>query len=70
MTIKIFAEHGSFKLLGDAQGFTVPSKQRQSYYKWCGDNSIETEYHGTMAGLDLWYVKNEQDRMLAVLRWS
>jgi hypothetical protein len=70
MTTKVFVEKGRVKLVGDPRGFTISSKQRKMYWDWCQTNHIETEYHGTLSGSDLWYVKNEKDRMLAILKWS
>lgn len=70
MGVKVFAEHGSFKLHGDERGFTVPSIQRQEFYKWCGTNGITTEYQASLNGQDLWYIKDKDDRALALLTWS
>jgi hypothetical protein len=70
MTTRVFTEYKTFKLVGDARGFTVSSSLRKEYWDWCWNNQIETEYQSSLNGLDLWYVKNEKDRMLAVLRWS
>lgn len=70
MTIKVFAEYETFKLVGDPRGFTIKTTLRTDYWIWCQDNSIKTEYHGTLNGVDLWYVKNEKDRMFALLKWS
>jgi len=70
MGVKVFVEHGTFKLVGDERGFTVPSIKRQEFYKWCGDNGITTEYHGSLIGQDLWYIKDKDDRTLALLTWS
>jgi hypothetical protein len=70
MTTRIFAERNTFKLVGDARGFTVPVKHRAEYWDWCHDNDIKTEFQGSMSGVDLWYVKNDEHRMLALLRWS
>ena len=70
MTTKVFAEKGRVKLVGDPRGFTVSSQQRINFYNWCYENSIVTEYHGTLNGVDLWYIKNVKDRMFAMLRWA
>jgi hypothetical protein len=70
MTTKVFTEYKTFKLVGDARGFTVSSNLRKDYWDWCWTNSIKTEYHGTLNGWDLWYVKNDKDRLLAILKWS
>jgi hypothetical protein len=70
MGVKVFAEQGTFKLVGDERGFTLPFDKRHAYYAWCVDNDIETSYQGTLNNMDLWYVKNQNDRALALLTWS
>jgi hypothetical protein len=70
MTTKVFAEQGSFKLIGDSRGFIIPVKDRTAYANWCRENDIKTEYQGSMNNVDLWYVKDDNHRMLALLRWS
>lgn len=70
MTNKVFVEKGRVQLIGDPRGFTIPVKHRTEYWNWCQDNDIKTEFHGSMGGVDLWYVKNDQHRMLTLLRWS
>ena len=70
MGTKVFVEKGKVQLVGDVRGFTIPVKHRAEYWDWCQDNNITTEFHGCLGGVDLWYVKNEEDRMLALLRWS
>ena len=69
MTIKVFAERDGLKLVGDSRGFTLPVETRTEYWNWCQDNDIKTEFQGSMGGVDLWYVKNDQHRMLTILRW-
>ena len=69
MGTKVFAEQGTFKLVGDERGFTLPFEKRHTYYAWCIDNSIETSYQGSLSNLDLWYIKNAEHRLLAILRW-
>jgi hypothetical protein len=70
MTTKVFVEKGRVKLVGDPRGLTIKTTLRTDYWIWCQDNSIKTEYQGTLSGWDLWYIKNKKDRMLAVLKWS
>lgn len=67
---KVFAEKGGIALVGDERGFTLPFAKRHVYYSWCVDNDIDTEYQGSLIGLDLWYIKNPEHRLLAVLKWS
>ena len=70
MTTKVFAERGKTQLVGDARGFTVPWQCRQEYWQWCQNNNIVTEYQGSLDHVDLWYIKNDEHRVLALLRWS
>jgi len=49
---------------------------RDQFWEWCQKNNILCEYHGTESrgardpGYDTWYIENEKDRMLTMLRWS
>ena len=70
MATKIFVDTGELKLIGDPCGFTIPVENRAEYWDWCQDNDIKTEFHGCLKGVDLWYIKNDKHRMLALLRWS
>ena len=70
MAIKVFIDAGKVQLVGDPRGFTIPVKHRTDYWNWCQDNDIKTEFQGCLKGQDLWYIKNDEHRMLAVLRWS
>lgn len=70
MATKVFVEKGRVQLVGDPRGFTIPVKHRAEYWDWCQDNDIKTEFHGCLGGVDLWYVKNDKHKMLALLRWS
>jgi hypothetical protein len=70
MPTRVFAEQDTFKLVGDVRGFTIPVENRTDYWNWCQDNGIKTEFQGCLTGVDLWYVKNDEHRMLALLRWS
>ncbi len=70
MTQKVFVERGRVKLVGDPRGFLVDRSQRTEYKAWCKNNAIETSFQGSMGGVDLWYVKNDKDRMLVLLRWT
>jgi hypothetical protein len=66
---KVFAEQGRLKLIGDNRGITIAFQFRKEFWKWCEDQGFQPEYQGSLAGLDLWYVKNEKHRILTLLRW-
>lgn len=57
-------------LVGDSRGVLVPYYLRNKVWQWGEENKIKIEYHGSLDGQDLWYVKNDQDRAWFVLKWS
>jgi hypothetical protein len=67
---KIFAEQGHIQLRGDYRGVTIRFQFRKEFWDWCVNNGFQPEYQGSLAGLDLWYVKDEKNRVLTILRWS
>lgn len=70
MTSKIFAEKGRVKLVGDNRDIAVPYKLRADVWDWCHDNKINVNYQGSLAGIDLWRVVDEKQRLWFALRWS
>ena len=70
MQFKIFAERGQYKLTGDVRDLGVKFEQRSAVRNWCIFNGIEAMIVGTGLGYDLWRVKDEQSRILFVLRWG
>lgn len=59
-----------YTLMGDSRGIVVPWSLRQEVYEWAGQNKIEIEYQGSMSGLDLWYIKNDEHRAWFALKWK
>ena len=70
MTSKIFAEKGRVKLVGDSRDIAVPYDQRKQVWNWCYENDITVSYEGSLAGIDLWRIKDEKQRIWFALRWS
>jgi len=57
--------------------FKINSWHRALFWEWCQANNILCEYMGSehdnpfsMNAMDTWYIGNEKDRTLAILRWS
>ena len=56
--------------------FKVEYQYRSLFWEWCQKNNILCEYQGTESrgardpGYDTWYIGNEKDRILAILRWG
>lgn len=66
----VHVKKGRVSLTGDSRGILTPSEKRSDVWLWAQENNITIEYQGTLSKTDLWYVKNEQDRIWFVLRWS
>lgn len=60
--------------------FKILSCHRNEFWDWCMEKHIACEYMGTEFNsrferirdpeYDTWYIGNEQDRMMAILRWA
>jgi len=59
-----------YVLMGDDRDIAVPYTKRQAVYDWCGDNKITVEYQGTLAGTDVWRVRDERQRVTFLLKWA
>lgn len=70
MGTKVFAEKGRVRLVGDQRDIGVGSAYRRDVWDWCNANHIEVEYQGTLSHIDLWRVRDEQQRMWFLLRWA
>ena len=70
MASKIFAEKGRVKLVGDSRDIAVPYDQRKQVWNWCHENNITVTYEGSLAGIDLWRIKDETHRIWFALRWA
>jgi hypothetical protein len=58
-----------YVLRGDSRGILVDWQQRQAVWDWADQQNITVQYQGTLAGVDLWYVRDDQDRAFFALRW-
>lgn len=71
MGTKQFAQDASgYVLIGDDRDIGVSSHQRNALWDWCKINTIDVEYQGTMMNTDVWRVKDEQQRLWFILRWT
>ena len=75
MNTRVFAEKGRVKLVGDERDVGVAAWWRDAVWQWCEDNKINLEYQGTLyqgtlAGIDLWRIKDEEQRAWFILRWA
>jgi len=78
MAIKVFREHGNLQLISDERDVLVPSQLRSAVLAWCLDNDILAEFdfasgwelaESTWA-VNLWRVRDEQQRVAFLLKWS
>jgi len=71
MSRKAFAHDASgYVLMGDEKDVAVSYSKRQEVYEWCGANKITVEYQGSLAGVDVWRIRDDQQRMWFTLRWN
>ncbi len=71
MDRKIVAQDSrGYVFMADINDTAVSCSRRQEVYQWCGENGITVEYQGTMAGIDVWRVRDEEQRAWFNLKWS
>ena len=71
MSRKEFAHNASgYVLFGDERDIAVPYSKRQEVYEWCVANKISVEYQVTLSGVDVWRVRDDQQRMWFNMRWA
>ena len=78
MAEKIFMERDRFVLRGDDRDIMVPAQHRKAVVRWCRQNKIDLECPLSKDnqaiikdyfGVNLWRVRDEQQRMWFVMRW-
>lgn len=67
---KVFAEKGRVKLVGDQRDIGIVSNYRKDVWAWCDANNINLEYQGTLANIDVWRIRDEQQRIMFILKWT
>jgi hypothetical protein len=75
MGTKVFARRGEFELIGDERDVMVDWHRRMEIWAWCDENGIDIEYSDSAHitkhfGVDLWRIKDEQQRVLFILKWG
>jgi hypothetical protein len=81
MARKIFLEHNGLKLCGDDRDVMVPKRHYWDVMVWCQDQGIlvegafdqadyETRLSAMLFDVNLWRIRNEEHRVLFILRWS
>ncbi len=64
----VHTDNGSV-LTSDSRDIAVPFTYRQQVFTWAGKNKIIIEYQGTLSGVDLWRIKDDDHRSWFALRW-
>ena len=68
--IHFVVDNRGYVLVGDSRGVLTSARDRHDVWTWAENNNISLEYQGTLANRDLWYIKDDQQRMMFVLRWG
>ena len=79
MAEKVFMERRDIVLRGDHRDFMLPVQYTRAVLLWCRKNKVDVERplkddHGILAreyfGMELWRIRDEQQRMWFALKWS
>jgi len=75
MGTRVFAGIGNFKLISDERDIMVHKDHYEQVIAWCEQMNITaTSSHmilaPTMFGVNLWRVKDDEQRLMFALRWS
>ena len=79
MATKVFRKINGLNLISDERDIAVPAKYRREVLDWCDANEIEATLAltGTSTnlaeitwGVTLWRVRDEQQRLMFILRWT
>jgi hypothetical protein len=70
MALKKLDIGGGYVLSYDSKDILVPSAQRQAAWDWAEQQGILLEGHKYgIAGMDVWRVRDEEQRVRFILRW-
>jgi len=56
--------------MSDERDIAIPWSKRHEVHAWAEQNEIAIKYQGTLGGLDVWRVQDDQHRAWFNLRWS
>jgi hypothetical protein len=59
-----------YVFMSDERDIGISYSKRQEVYEWAGANGITIEYQGTLGGVDVWRVRDDQQRAWFTLKWS
>lgn len=79
MATRVFLEINGRQLISDERDIMVPAQHRQQVIQWCHDMGVKVESPGgnyshalaeKMFGVNVWRVRDQQQRAWFGLRWS
>lgn len=79
MASKVFLKAGGNQLISDERDIMVPARYRSQVIQWCRESGVEAEVlegnytHDIaqkMFGVNIWRIRDEQQRVWFALRWS
>lgn len=59
-----------YVLMADERDVAVSYSKRQDVHSWASEQNMTIEYQGTLAGTDVWRIRNEQHRAWFIMKWS
>ena len=70
MALKEFAQDArGYVFMSDERDIATPFNLRQEVYEWAGENKITIEYQGTLGGVDVWRVRDDEQSSCFAVRW-
>jgi len=62
---------GGYVLSHDSRDIPLPCELRKTVREWCEKQNIRLEGHKyNVAGVDIWRVKDDEQRVRFLLRWA
>lgn len=79
MGTKVFRERNGLKLISDERDIEVSAKYCVKVQEWCNDYGIKatlalpvegSSWAASVWGVNLWRVRDEQQRVMFALKWA
>lgn len=78
MNTKEFLKIGDYSITSDARDIMLPYNKIGEVLNWCDQNNVQHDIPGVVTvnnflhgyGFHLWRIKDDEQRVLFMLRWS
>lgn len=70
MATRVFAERKGIKLQSDARDIAIRCEDDDHIIAWCAEHHIKIQRVNRGFGLDIWRIKDEQQRTMFLLKFG